>query len=238
MPSFISKFTCFHCFLLVVLFFVTTTLAIEDESTCPDKNSNPKLKLRDLWAQGDQAAIDFLSGIYEHSPWVAKSLLAKKDIKSSITTVSELATAMKYIVDHDASQSQKLELLKAHPDLAQKVENLSQLTKDSQEEQTNAGLQSMTKEEKELFTKLNTQYKTIFDIPFILAVRHATKYTVLNALQSRINNTKEEEIMIALQQVHKIAWMRIVSKLESNELKGFLTCHVLDTANGCPGTFF
>jgi hydroxyisourate hydrolase len=36
-----------------------------------------------------------------------------------------------------------------------------------------------------------------------------------------------------LDQVHKIAWMRILQALSWKQV-GFLTCHVLDTANGCP----
>jgi hypothetical protein len=35
--------------------------------------------------------------------------------------------------------------------------------------------------------------------------------------------------------VHKIAWMRLLTKFDLSDAKGFLTCHVLDTANGCPG---
>ena len=186
-----------------------------------------------LWEKGAKEAASFLSGIYEHSAWVSDALVKQADC-NKITTVSGLAEAMKSIVDQ-ASETQKLQLLRAHPDLAQKVEKLSELTADSQEEQSKAGLQSMTKEEKDQFTKLNTEYKTKFGFPFILAVRHSTKFTVLSALSGRVSNAKETEIVTAITQVHKIAWLRILAKLESDEPAGFLTCHVLDTANGCPG---
>ena len=36
-----------------------------------------------------------------------------------------------------------------------------------------------------------------------------------------------------LSQVHKIAWMRLRQLVQPNPT-GFLTCHVLDTARGCP----
>jgi len=68
-----------------------------------------------------------------------------------------------------------------------------------------------------------------------LAVRNATKLTVLAALEGRSKNPPEAEFATALEQVHKIAWMRLLSKIDVSDAKGFLTCHVLDTANGCPG---
>lgn len=204
----------------------------DKDKTCSESQSN-KMKLKELWAKGAKETVLTLGGIYEHSAWVAEALVKQPDY-AKITTVSGLAEAMKAIVDA-ASETQKMALLKAHPDLAQKVEKLSELTADSQEEQSKAGLQSMTKEEKDQFTKLNTEYKTKFNFPFILAVRQSTKFTVLSALAGRVQNAKETEIVTAIQQVHKIAWMRILAKLESDDPAGFLTCHVLDTANGCPG---
>jgi 2-oxo-4-hydroxy-4-carboxy-5-ureidoimidazoline decarboxylase len=187
-----------------------------------------------LMSQSNMAIFDFLSGIYEHSAWVAETLVAQADTCSAITTVSALAAAMKKIVD-DASNDQKMALLLAHPDLCEKVGKMEKLTKESQEEQSSAGLQTLTEEELESFTSNNTAYRAKFGFPFILAVRNASKYTVLSALQGRLPNAAEKEFAVALEQVHKIAWMRLLSKLNTDDAAGFLTCHVLDTANGCPG---
>jgi hypothetical protein len=98
-------------------------------------------------------------------------------------------------------------------------------------------LQSLTTKEKATFSTLNAQYRQKCNFPFILAVRNVTKYTVLAALSGRAgkNTSVEQEFVIAMEQVHKIAWMRLLSKLNTDNAKGFLTCHVLDTANGCPG---
>jgi len=229
--------------ILVIGFLVPTAVA----ATTDDKSSNStctattttkeKMKLCDLWAQGSKASTQFLAGVYEHSPWVAETLLKDATTTTSIKTVSALHQAMKSIVD-EALPAQKMELLLAHPDLAQKVEALSELTKESQDEQSSAGLQSLTPDELAKFTTLNTQYKQKFQFPFILAVRHATKYTVLAALEGRLPHTPQAELVTALEQVHKIAWMRILAQLESDEPAGFLTCHVLDTAHGCPGTYY
>jgi 2-oxo-4-hydroxy-4-carboxy-5-ureidoimidazoline decarboxylase len=176
----------------------------------------------------------FLSGIYEESPWVAEELVSCPTNYESLTTVTALALAMKAIVDK-ASREKKLDLLRSHPDLCEKVGKLQSLTRESQEEQSRSGLQSLTEEELERFTRLNTKYRENFGFPFILAVRNATKNTVLAALEGRVGNADEVEFSTALQQVHKIAWMRLLAKIDTSNAEGFLTCHVLDTANGCPG---
>lgn len=194
------------------------------------------ISVADLVANDPAVICESLSGIYEHSAWVAESLILEPDGLKSLATVTELAAAMKAVVDN-SSQEQKMTLLRAHPDLCEKVSKLKELTKDSQDEQSKAGLQSMEGEELAKFTSMNSSYRDKFKFPFILAVRNATKYTVMSALEGRLPNTVEKEVATALEQVHKIAWMRLLSKFYSANYPGYLTCHILDTANGCPGTF-
>ena len=195
-----------------------------------------QISVCELVSKDPKEISEILGGIYEHSPWVATSLVEDVDGLSALKTVTELANAMKKIVEN-ASYDQKLALLCAHPDLCEKVAKLKELTKDSQEEQSKAGLQSMEGEELAKFNALNTQYRETFKFPFILAVRNATKFTVLSALGGRVSNSPEREFATALEQVHKIAWMRLLTNFYSSDFPGFLTCHVLDTASGCPGKF-
>ena len=195
-----------------------------------------KPSVKELLSKPRAEIIEFLGTIYEHSTWVAEILTSQpEETYVAIDTVTQLAAMMKDIVDKESNEM-KLKLLRAHPDLCEKVGTLEKLTLESQEEQSKSGLQSLTDEELERFTKYNSIYREKFGFPFILAVRNVTKYTVLAALQGRVtNHTMEVEFVTALQQVHKIAWMRLLSKLDTSNAKGFLTCHVLDTANGCPG---
>jgi 2-oxo-4-hydroxy-4-carboxy-5-ureidoimidazoline decarboxylase len=187
--------------------------------------------IQELMAKPSTDIVDSLKGIYEHSAWVAESLV-KNDI-SSIQSITELATAMQQIVD-DSSEEQKLALLQAHPDLGAKVAHLQTLTKESQQEQSSAGLHTMNGKEVETFHSQNNQYKDKFQFPFILAVRNASKHTVLSALKGRLPNSYQHEFVAAISQVHKIAWMRLLQIVDTTNSPGFLTCHVLDTANGCP----
>jgi len=191
-------------------------------------------KVRALLAKPTEEISSILGSIYEHSPWIAEEFVSQP--YTSISTVTELAAALKAIVDR-SSRDKKMALLCAHPDLCEKVGKLESLTKESQEEQGRSGLQSLTDAELETFHLCNSKYRETCGFPFILAVRNASKHTVLAALKGRVQNPVEIEFATALQQVHKIAWMRLLATLDTSDAQGFLTCHVLDTANGCPGEY-
>jgi len=52
------------------------------------------------------------------------------------------------------------------------------------------------------FNALNTEYKDKFGFPFILAVRNATKYTILDAFGARVHNSKSVEFDQCMVQLH------------------------------------
>jgi 2-oxo-4-hydroxy-4-carboxy-5-ureidoimidazoline decarboxylase len=201
--------------------------AAGESSSCSNRDctdDNPLMTVSDLISQPPETIVNEIGGIYEHSPWVVETLL-KEEETSKITTVSELAARLKLIVN-EASDDKKLTLLQAHPDLCEKVEAMKLLTVESQEEQSKSGLQSMEGEELDKFKSMNESYRTKFGFPFILAVRNASKSTVLSALEGRLeNSSSQREFMVALDQVHNIAWMRLLSKVNTDDAAGFLTCH-------------
>ena len=202
-----------------------------------------------------------IGGIYEKSPnfvtqFYYDNLNPQLQSPSTISATQSRITNVKILFDEikvyvmQASTEAQLELLRCHPDLCLKLEQLDQekveITNESRQEQGRAGLSTLTPTERTNFPKWNEEYKLKFNFPFILAVRNASKYTVLSALQGRLDNsnnnggTVHEEIGCALYQVNKIAFMRLLEKVtysttsESGGHGGFLTCHVLDTANGVP----
>jgi len=232
-----------RCFRFVgILVFVVAIMSVvgggaaaggEEESCTDDASNNTKPSIVELFSRSREEIQDFLGSIYEESPWVAEQFLDTKD-KAAIESVTDLAGALKDVVD-GASRERKMELLLSHPDLCERTQKkLESLTQESQDEQSSAGLQSLSEEEFDRFTKLNDSYREKFGFPFILAVRGASKYTVLAALEGRLSKPVEVEFVQALAQVHKIAWMRLLAALDTTDAKGYLTCHVLDTANGVP----
>jgi OHCU decarboxylase len=147
-------------------------------------------------------------GIYEHSPWVAEqaqAVLAGADADHEL-----LAGLMADCVDN-ASVEKQLELIRAHPDLAGRAQVAGDLTADSSEEQSRAGLDQCTADEYQQFQSLNSAYKEKFGFPFIMAVRQSSRLEILQAFAARIENDYDEEFETALQEIHKIARLRLAA---------------------------
>ena len=150
--------------------------------------------------------IDLLKGVYDHSQWVPETLLSENI--SGIQTKEELQLMMKKIVDN-SSETEKLNLINAHPELGKKLQKKEKLTKFSEDEQKSAGLDQCSDEEFEILTNLNNEYRLKFKFPFIIAVKGLNKNQIINNMQKRVNNTKTEEFETAISEIHKIAELRI-----------------------------
>src|SRR5262249_37351472 len=90
--------------------------------------------------------------IFEHSPWVAEGALPHRPFIS----LAALHGAMIASVGA-ASAEQRLALIRAHPDLANKTAR-GALTPDSTSEQHSAGLDQLSDDEYTLFHRLNADY--------------------------------------------------------------------------------
>ena len=156
-------------------------------------------------AMSSAAFIERFGGIYEHSPWVAER--AAKILDGDAST-EQLASVMADCVDN-AAVEQQLELIRAHPDLAGRAQIAGELTADSTQEQASAGLDRCTPEEYEQFQSLNTRYKDKFGFPFVMAVRGSNRTQILDAFESRLQHDYETEFETALEEIHKIARLRL-----------------------------
>ena len=150
--------------------------------------------------------IDQLKSIYEHSQWVPERLLSENI--NEIQTKEELQLMMKKIVDN-SSETEKLNLINAHPELGKKLQKKEKLTKFSEDEQKSAGLDQCSDEEFKILTNLNNEYRLKFKFPFIIAVKGLNKNQIIDNMQKRVNNTKTEEFKTAISEIHKIAGLRI-----------------------------
>ena len=151
--------------------------------------------------------MDFVAlfgAVYEHSPWVAEAVYPS--LRPGIEAVS-MAEQMRSVVD-TASDKLKLDLLCAHPDLAGRL-SLAELTESSRSEQTGAGLDRCTLEELGEFQELNATYIEKFGFPFIFAVKGYHRTDILEAFRVRVNHSREEEFKTAIEQVHRIARLRL-----------------------------
>ncbi len=146
-------------------------------------------------------------GIYEHSPWIAEGAF-----DAGLTAAADSAEGLSDLlrVQVEAGGADRLlALLRAHPDLAGKLAVAGELTADSAAEQQGAGLAACTADELARFQTLNAAYKEKFGFPFIVAVAGHHRTEVLEIFARRLGNHRDAEIREALEQVHRIALLRL-----------------------------
>ncbi len=154
-----------------------------------------------------QSFLDSFGGVYEHSAWIAEQAF-DRGLGPAQDTAEGLQAAMGEIV-RSASREAQLALLRAHPDLAGRLAVAGELTQESRAEQAGVGLDRCSPDEFQRFQDLNTRYRTRFGFPFILAVKGRSRREVLEAFERRVENAPEEEFETALDQVHRIALLRL-----------------------------
>ena len=145
-----------------------------------------------------------LGPVFERSPWVAEAAWPKRPFASR----EALHAAFCETVARAEAEKQ-LALIRSHPDLADKFAQASTLTEASAREQADAGLDRLTPEELELFRKNNAAYRAKFGFPFVICARLNRKEAILNGFRARLPNSHEQEIQTALQEIFKIAGLRL-----------------------------
>jgi 2-oxo-4-hydroxy-4-carboxy-5-ureidoimidazoline decarboxylase len=144
--------------------------------------------------------VQSLGWVFEDSPWVANAAWSSRPFASC----AELHNAMRQQVK-DAAPERQLALLRAHPDLGNRI----RMSEASTREQAGAGLNQITPEESELLLALNRDYRERFGFPFLFAVKGSRNRDIIEALRRRIGSTPESEFQEALEQVYRIAGFRL-----------------------------
>jgi 2-oxo-4-hydroxy-4-carboxy-5-ureidoimidazoline decarboxylase len=157
------------------------------------------------------SAVEFsraFGAVYEHSPWIAERAFAMKP-PGGFASRAQVHAALVATVQ-SATESQKLTLLNAHPELAGKEAAAGSLTAESTAEQASAGLTAMSAADVSQLGELNAQYRQKFGFPFIIAVRNNTQSAIFGAIKSRLANSQAMELNNALMQVGEIARLRLL----------------------------
>lgn len=146
-------------------------------------------------------------GMYEHSPWIAKAAHAL-ELGPTHDTAAGVHAALTRVF-RSSDDARRMEVLRAHPDLAGKLAAAKRLTADSTAEQASAGLDALTDAERARFTQLNAAYTDRFGFPFIIAVRDHDKASILAAFDRRLTHDAGTEFAEACRQVERIAELRL-----------------------------
>lgn len=142
--------------------------------------------------------------VFEHSPWIAEKAAELRPFASA----AALHSGMVAIVAANTG-ARRLALIRAHPDLAGRLAQQGQLTAESSREQASAGLAQANAATIARLQTLNTAYWARFDFPFIICARLNNVEAIIAALEQRLNNEPIAEIATALDEISKIAQLRL-----------------------------
>ncbi len=148
--------------------------------------------------------------VFEHSPWIAEMTWAKRPFSG----LDELHRGLCETV-MTAGEEKQLALIRAHPDLVGTAALAGALTPASNAEQAGAGLNRLTPEEVATFQKFNRAYRDKFGFPFVICARLNKKEAILNGFRVRLNNSRDQEIRTALEEIFKIARLRLEDIVEA-----------------------
>lgn len=148
--------------------------------------------------------------IFEHSAWIANQVW-DTGLAVNHDSAASLHRAFADVI-HAADRQQKISLLRAHPELGLGIASEADLTAASQAEQQGAGLDQCSADEFAEFQRLNESYRDRFGFPFIMAVKGYRRGEILEVFRTRMDNTREQELQTAVEQVIRIGLFRIESK--------------------------
>ncbi|MDD0815710.1 2-oxo-4-hydroxy-4-carboxy-5-ureidoimidazoline decarboxylase [Curvibacter sp. HBC28] len=165
-------------------------------------------------------ALQWLDGLYEHSPWIVERVLPQRPFVS----LAQLKAALAQVVRESSADAQ-LDLIRAHPELAGKAMVSQSLTAESTNEQGKAGLTDCSPAEFARIQQLNSDYNARFGFPFILAVRGArglglTRQEIIDTFERRVHNHPDFERAEALRNIHRIAEIRLNDKFGVEPVQG------------------
>jgi 2-oxo-4-hydroxy-4-carboxy-5-ureidoimidazoline decarboxylase len=152
-----------------------------------------------------EAFVAALGGVFEHSPWVAEQAFELRPFAS----VDALHAAMVRAV-RTATPAAQFALICAHPELAGREATEGALTVDSSSEQGRLGFTSLSRAEFDRVARTNAAYRAKFGFPCIVALaRHATRDTVIAAMEDRVRNEPAAEIVRAIEEIGAITRHRL-----------------------------
>ena len=129
--------------------------------------------------------INIFKNIFEHSDFITHDVEGLRPFKNKSDVIDSFIN-----IFNSLSMEVKINIVKSHPDLGDKIKIAEGLTEFSSLEQSGAGLTNCNDAEFKKFHKLNDEFKKKFSIPFIFAIKGKTKIEIFNEfdISSRVTN--------------------------------------------------
>jgi 2-oxo-4-hydroxy-4-carboxy-5-ureidoimidazoline decarboxylase len=139
--------------------------------------------------------------VFEQSSWIAERAAAKRPFDGFNSMLNVLCNTAQ-----QAPEDKKLALIRAQHDLGERV---NKSAPQPSSEQTAAGLTRLTLGEAAELQRRNREYRKKFDFPFVVCAENKDKQAILEDLSQRLGYTREEEIHTAVDEICKIAGLRL-----------------------------
>jgi OHCU decarboxylase len=167
----------------------------------------PQLTIDQINGFDQDEFIARLGGVFEGSPWIATEAWSSRPFASAL----DLHRRLVEIVERSPVERQ-LALIRAHPDLVGRAARSGSLSRESTAEQAAAGLDRdrLAPSDVETFARLNTAYTRRFGFPFVICARENKKQAILAGFQTRLENSLDQEISVALNEIAKISHYRLL----------------------------
>lgn len=173
-----------------------------------------RLTLSEVNALDRKGFVEALGSIFEGPPWIVEQAWQARPFRSIERLHQALCDVM-----YQAPREQQVALILAHPDLVGRAALAGTLTPASQGEQASAGLDRLSPDEIATFTRLNSAYRQRFDFPFVICARENKKESILAGFATRLEHTREQEIATALDEIAKIARLRLQDSVTSDVIQ-------------------
>jgi OHCU decarboxylase len=158
----------------------------------------------DVDAMSEEAFVATFGSLFEHSPWVAREAWRRRPFGSRGALHAAFEAAMR-----SAPHERQLALIRAHPELAGWEAEEGELTEESSREQVSAGLDRLSPAAHGRLKDLNRRYNERFGFPLIVCAREHTSESLLAWGGVRLERSREEEEATALNEIAKIADLRL-----------------------------
>ncbi|TRY76055.1 hypothetical protein DNTS_012275 [Danionella cerebrum] len=150
--------------------------------------------------------VHFFGNVVEKCPLVSAAVWSSRPFKDISDIEAHISDFINSLPD-----SGKEGILRCHPDLAGRDLQSGTLTRESTEEQGQAGMTTLDSAERLLMYRLNSEYKERFGFPFVICARLNSKAEIVRQLSQRLKNERAAELEHAIQEVTKICSLRLNS---------------------------
>ncbi len=169
-----------------------------------------KLTVMDANGLDRGAFVEKFAPLFQGAGWVPEEAY---EAEHPFSGIHDLRHAFQTVV-YDAPEEHQVELLRSYTPLSKRATDRESLSTLSVRERRAVGLTSLSQGEDEEFQKMNAAYEEKFGFPLVTAIRDHTKETLLEDAESRLKHNREQEVLISIVEVVKIANYRLRDMVE------------------------